>query len=368
MQEKQNNKQSTKSKRKYLSQSDVPSVPFDQALRVAQKLSDEFAKQPTKPLHVATALDIAPTSSRFRTLTGASVAYGLTSGAYNASEITLTDIGKRVCSPIEEGDDVLAKRAAFLKPRVINEFLTKYNNNKLPSKHIAANVLEEMGVPNEKSVEVYEMVLKGAEELSMMKDIKGNKYVDIKNTEIVSDNPQNPTSEKEEFASEEETMVDPKDPPTNPQDTRDHEHALKPIFIAHGKDKKPLDQLKGILDKFKIPYKIAIYEANSGRPVSEKVGDIMSECGSAIFIFSKDGESENVENKILPNLNVTFELGAASVLYGNKIIIFKEEDLDLPSDFSGIAHISFSKDQLKAKTTDLLTELIEMGFVKITPA
>ena len=87
-----------------------------------------------------------------------------------------------------------------------------------------------------------------------------------------------------------------------------------------------------------------------------------------IWLFSKDGENENTDKGVLPNLNVTFELGAASVLYGEKVIIFKEDGLSLPSDFSGIAYISFVKDQLSAKTMELLKELIDMGFVKITAA
>jgi len=36
------------------------------------------------------------------------------------------------------------------------------------------------------------------------------------------------------------------------------------IFVAHGKNKKPLDQLKRILDQFKIPFKAAVDEPTWG--------------------------------------------------------------------------------------------------------
>lgn len=36
------------------------------------------------------------------------------------------------------------------------------------------------------------------------------------------------------------------------------------IFIAHGKNKKPLEQLRRILDQFKVPYKVATEEPNLG--------------------------------------------------------------------------------------------------------
>src|SRR5437870_8136992 len=62
------------------------------------------------------------------------------------------------------------------------------------------------------------------------------------------------------------------------------------IFVAHGKNKKPLEQLKKILDQFKIPYRVAVEEANLGRPISGKVRDIMKSCNCAILIFSADEE------------------------------------------------------------------------------
>ena len=43
------------------------------------------------------------------------------------------------------------------------------------------------------------------------------------------------------------------------------------IFLAHGKNKKPVEQLKKILEQFKIPYKVAVEEPNLGRPIGNKV-------------------------------------------------------------------------------------------------
>src|SRR5689334_16107691 len=131
-------------KRKYLSQSDVPAFPLSQAIRVPQAIADQYGKSPTKPLRVAQALNVQPTSSQFRMVCGASIAYGLTEGGYNSEQITITPLGRRIVAPTKEGDDIVAKREAFFRPRVVNEFLTRYNESKLPNDNIAANVLEEM--------------------------------------------------------------------------------------------------------------------------------------------------------------------------------------------------------------------------------
>ena len=62
-----------------------------------------------------------------------------------------------------------------------------------------------------------------------------------------------------------------------------------------------------------------------------------------------------------------YELGAASVLYDNKIVIFKEENVSFASDFGDIGYIPFEKDQLEVKAADLMLELIELGFMRLTP-
>ncbi len=143
------------------------------------------------------------------------------------------------------------------------------------------------------------------------------------------------------------------------------------IFIVHGKHTVPMEQLKKILDDpFKIPYKVAVDEANAGRPISQKVADLMHECNSAIVIFTADEEYTDTKgDKVFrPSDNAIYELGAASILYGKKIIILKEKGVMLASDFSDLGYISFEKDNLASKTSDLIRELISFGLVKVVIA
>ena len=55
------------------------------------------------------------------------------------------------------------------------------------------------------------------------------------------------------------------------------------------------------------------------------------------------------------------------MLYENRIVIFKEEGLDFPTDFRDIGYISFEKDKLDAKGVDLVQELIALKLVKVQP-
>src|SRR5215469_8420047 len=162
-----------------IQQTDVPGGPLDQALRVLTAIADNYAGRPTKPMNVAQAMAMSPTSGPFRMIAGAAAAYGLTVGGAWADEISVTPLGTRIVRPTTEGDDALAKREALLRPRVINEFLNRYNNNALPSDNIAQNVLSELGVPSGRTAEVLEMITTSATKLGVIRSWGGKRYVDL---------------------------------------------------------------------------------------------------------------------------------------------------------------------------------------------
>lgn len=144
------------------------------------------------------------------------------------------------------------------------------------------------------------------------------------------------------------------------------------VFIAHGKNRVPLEQLKKALDQFKVKYAVAVDEPNQGRPISKKVAELMrDECSSGIFIFTaderfvrelKDGGTEEVWR---PSENVVYELGAASILYENRIVIFKEKGVSFPTDFSDLGYIEFEKDQLVAEIGSLFSELVGLDILEV---
>jgi predicted nucleotide-binding protein len=142
----------------------------------------------------------------------------------------------------------------------------------------------------------------------------------------------------------------------------------KGIFIAHGKNKKPLEQLKRILAQFHIPYLVAVDEPNLGRPISGKVREIMYSCNCAVLIFTADEQFTDKDGNTIwrPSENVVYELGATGFLYDNQIVILKEDRVDFPTNFRDIGYISFEHDQLEAKAMEVLKELVGFGIVKFS--
>jgi hypothetical protein len=164
----------------YVKQTDVPRYPLREALRVARAISEQHAKQPTKPLEVAFALDLTPNAKVFEYITGASIAYGLTEGGAQADQISLTNLGRRIVAPTTNGDDVAAMREAVLRPRVIREFLTKYKNEAVPRDDIARNVLEDLGIPQGATERALKLIIDSASALGLIKQAKnGRKYVSL---------------------------------------------------------------------------------------------------------------------------------------------------------------------------------------------
>ena len=118
-------------------------------MALARALQENFNGE-AAPHELANAMSISPTSSAWQSLTGASVAYGLTEGGYNAVTISLTPLGSRIVAPEEEGDDSIAIREAALLPRIMKQFFQKYDRGKFPQEAIGINVLASMGALRER--------------------------------------------------------------------------------------------------------------------------------------------------------------------------------------------------------------------------
>src|SRR5207249_11928989 len=100
------------------------------------------------------AFNLDARGAHIRTLSGASLAFGLEEGGAQAATISITDLARRILRPKDENGDLLARRETVLRPRIFGEFLRSYDNNPFPRRDIALNVLEEMGVPRDKTDEV----------------------------------------------------------------------------------------------------------------------------------------------------------------------------------------------------------------------
>jgi CAP12/Pycsar effector protein, TIR domain len=365
-------------KRAKVSQSEFPNNNLQSALRIAQALWDHFAGKSAAPHEIAMALDMSPTSGGWRNLCGSSIAYGLTEGGYAADQITLTGLGRRIVAPTIEGEDVAAMADAVLSPRIMQAFFSKYDKAKFPRDDIAKNVLVNFGLPKERADKAFEILEENGRNVGILHDTKTGLFVAVGTpapirVEAISDEPD--AAVEADVEGEDDVGVvelpDLDETPTRMTGARGPVHdGPKQIFVAHGKNLKPLNDLKKILDRFKIPYKVAVDEPHAGRPISKKVADLMKSCSAGIFIFTKDEKfvREDGEEVWRPSENVVYELGAASILWENKIIILRESGVNFPSDFSDLGYIKFDDGEIASKGIEIFGELLELEFVKVQAA
>lgn len=343
-----------------LRQTDVPGYSLKDALRIAEALRDQYGKQPTRPLMVAKAMDMTPTSGPFRMITGASAAYEITEGAAQSSIISLTPLGRRAVAPTVEGDDMVALREAVLKPRIMREFLERYDGSKLPNNTIALNVLEEMGVPTKAAARAYNLIVENAEFVGFVEEVSGSKYINM--TASISPVRGNGVQTIDELTENNELLDLLEDKEVGKSQagagsyipkTANTLATNKRVFISHGKNKGIVDQLREVLNYGGFEPIVSIDKEATATPVPDKVMDDMRSCGAGIVNVGTDRtitDDKGVEHKLL-NPNVLIEIGAALALYKRNFILLVEDGVELPSNLQGLYEVRYSGSTLDYPAT-----------------
>ena len=248
----------------------------------------------------------------------------------------------------------------MLRPRVVREFLQRYDGSKLPREDIGLNVLETMGVPKQAAARALNAIVEGAQGAGFLKDINGVSYVDLQNTE----QPQTGGDETPE------PKLDTPDPQvakaTNGKvptprveaaavsgDLPASDLRLKRVFVTHGKNRGLVPQLKELLEfgQF-IPF-VSVERESVSKPVPDKVMDDMRACGAAIIHVDADRELMTPEGgrEIVLNGNVLIEIGAAMALFGRRFILLVQDGIRLPSNLQGLYEVRYKGEQLDGEAT-----------------
>ena len=356
-----------------------PSVSLSDALVIPQGIRDHNAGHPMNRILLAGALDMGAASSDYRDLIAAANKFGLISGNYNSETLSLTELGGRLTAAESDEARLSAMRDAMERVALFKKMLDHYNNGRLPSPAVLKGALERapFNVPSEWSAEAAKIFEETGRLTGVVRAMKGGTpYVvreagppipeDVNGDEIAGDE----TADDAATPATGDTAVAAK-PPTTPVAPAvvPAPASSRQFFIAHGKDKDALAQLQTFLRDLDVPYVVAEEEPNAGRPISQKIADLMRSCSAGIFIFSGDEEVIDAKGNTVrrPRPNVVYELGAASFQYGQRIVVFKEQGVEFPTDFRDLGYIEYEKGRLGAKSMELLRELIKLKAIRVMP-
>jgi predicted nucleotide-binding protein len=371
-------------KRAYLKQTDVPNASLADALRIPKIIDENFAGRATAPLQVALALKVDPSGSQLRVLSGASMAFGLIEGGAQAQTISLTPLAKSILRPTSEEQDAAARREAVLRPRIFKEFLERYDKHAFPRADIAANVLEELGVPRDKCAEVLERLQESANAVGFLQVGKDKSYVFLGDTtRAIPANPEQPDMPDDARPPQQDEPAELTATPaaavsspalaslaplTTPSSDASHNATMaaavaddarrRKVFVTHGKDKTFVDPIKRMLEYGELEPVVSVERTSVSKPVPDKVMDDMRMSGAAIIhvdaerILKDDDDNEHV----IINPNVLIEIGAAMAFYGRRFVLLVRDGIKLPSNLQGLFEVRYKGDILDADATMQLLE------------
>jgi CAP12/Pycsar effector protein, TIR domain len=310
---KQPNSKQEEVKRSKVSQAEFPNNSLESALKIARAIWDNFAGKGAAPHDIAMSLDLSPTSGGWRNLCGSSIAYGLTEGGYNAHQIILTDLGRRIVAPTEDGDDLAAKAQALMQPRVQREFFSKYDRAKFPKDDIGRNVLVSLGLPKDRAGQAFDILKENGTAVGIIRETKTGPFVavDGANTmQVVKSAADIADVEDEDEGAAYGEVARPAVGPS-PQRAREGfapaplptpPASANRVFITHGKNRKLLDQIKRTVVSVGFEPVVSVQSESAAKPVPQKVMDEMRSCGAVVIHVGAEDDGKG--NRLLEQIPI----------------------------------------------------------------
>ena len=312
------------------------------ALAVAETIQEANAGLPFDRLLLAKAMGTTAASSGFTTRLSASARYGLTVGGYRDPTIELTGRGEAIVAPqgIDEQRQALVDCA--LQPELFRRFYEALDGRAIPADQYAQNMLQrEMGVhPGLTSECLASLTDNGAYAGIVLQRHEGLS-VDLAASAAAEPRSRRPSTGADTNAT-----------------------SAGRLFVAHSNAADVAEHITRFLADLGIECDVAEIEADGGTPIDEDTSRRMRACSAAILVQGQ-GPTRSEGTAAL-----AYQLGAASVLYGERIVLLREfgqpaEGVPAPK----VRTLEYERQALEALSLRLLLELkaVEILRVDIAP-
>jgi predicted nucleotide-binding protein len=135
------------------------------------------------------------------------------------------------------------------------------------------------------------------------------------------------------------------------------------VFISHGSNHDVVEQIEIMLGLADFEAEIAEAEETTAIPVSKKVLGAMRRCQAGIIAVTVDESRKDDDDNYVLNENVLIEIGAAFVLYDERVVLLWDKRLEVPSNLQGLYRCEFEGDELSWTAGMKLMKAIK-GFKK----
>ena len=338
-----------------------PQLALEEALTIARTIQESNSGLSCDRVLLAKALGTTPASSRFFNLLTSSVKYGLTEGGYKDTSINLTDRGMSIVSPKSIEEQAAGLLNAAIEPDVFRSFYTKLSGNRLPEESFSLDLLEkDFSVPKRVTEECLSVIVENGLMVGVLVDVEGSLYVRLpQELESKANDKQLGT-----FWKQPELQIKmPAELPTVPNTD---EPILNKVLIGHAGNSDIVEQLKEIVEPFGISYEIVESDYDATRPLSEDVSIKMRECSAAILIIVPSSDQSwkgRREDKRTQKLS--YMLGAASALYGDRLLVLMESSSEVSNDIVSEV-VEVQDDRPGEMGFRLLAQLHRMGVIRVS--
>ena len=316
---------------------------LEEALAIATAIQESSAGLPYDRILLAEALGTTPTSSGYTMRLNSSSRYGLTEGGYSDSRIALTSRGEAIVVPKEDGERSDALVDAAIEPDIFRRFYQMLEGKRVPDDPYSQNMIQrELGVHADLAAECLRVVKANGLYVGILKEVAGSTYVGL-----------------EAVRQQAGTRDRSRPESVSPTAAR--------IFLGHGGNRAALEFLRRLLDGFGISTGFVESWHGAAGPFSPQASQEMKRCSAAILVFAAPGPDESSElNGGAAAERMAYQLGAASVLYGDRIVILRQRGLDLTGEAAGVRSAEYDPERLEEAGLALLQELHRAGVVRVT--
>ena len=337
-----------------------PSYTLEDSLSVARSIYDANAGLPFDRELLARELRTTAKSSAFIIRLNASAAYGLTEGGYNDDTISLTELGEAVvASSGDEGSRQAIIRAATY-PETFRSFFELLHDKRLPESANLRSILQRgLGVHPNLTEECLQIILDNGEFAGIISERGGYRYVNL---------PDSQTQESPGQAAVSQTRPTGGQAPVGPsanvevsQDTAPGRAPDNNIFIGHVGESHAANYVASLLEDFGISSSgTQIPEEDAGILVSSEVSRAMRESSAAVLVFRSGDNAWSSRDKMIGML------GAASVLFEDRVVLLHEDGASLSINLEGLNHIDFDHDRPGESGMNLILALHRAGVINVS--
>jgi hypothetical protein len=328
---------------------------LEETAAISTTIQEANAGLPFDRVLLAKALGTTPASSGYTMKLNSSAKYGLTQGGYNDDRITLTARGQSVVAPQAGAERHQALVDAALQPEVFRRFYQLLDGKRVPEDSYAENMLQrELGVHAGLAAECLRILKANGLYVGLLGEVGGSLYVSLSGAHAPERIPEAP--ERPEPARAPDARQEPQRPAGK-------------IYIGHAAAPDVVDFIKTVLDEFDIPFAVVESDYDSHRPVSAEASHEMRSCDAAILVFATPSWARVSGGREVSTTEIMlYQLGAASVLYGDRVISLTEEGMEPGGQDASLHTLHFNRDQLGDVALLLLAELHRIEVIQVSVA